>query len=122
MIESGYGDSPEMRLMYGKWHLRSVTNTILDYSVHVLGMPEAAALDLLQRQAFQTAQEAREKWRRVQLTSVQLTSYFSGYSEIVGLREQLQARPGFALKAFHERFLSHGSAPVRLIATEMLAS
>jgi uncharacterized protein (DUF885 family) len=120
MIESGYGDSPEMRLMYGKWHLRSVTNTILDYSVHVLGMPEAAALDLLQRQAFQTAQEAREKWRRVQLTSVQLTSYFSGYSEIVALREKLQARPGFALKAFHEQFLSYGSAPVRLIAAEML--
>lgn len=120
MIESGYGDSPEMRLMYGKWHLRSFTNTVLDYRVHVLGMKEAEALDLLQRQAFQTAQEAREKWRRVQLTAVQLTSYFSGYSEIMALREQLQARPGFALKAFHEQFLSYGSAPVRLIAAEML--
>jgi hypothetical protein len=28
---------------------------------------------------FQTPQEAAEKWRRVQLSSVQLTSYFSGY-------------------------------------------
>ena len=124
MIESGYGahvgEGAEMLLMWGKWHLRSVTNTILDYSVHVLGMDEQGALDLLTRQAFQTAREAQEKWRRVQLTSVQLTSYFSGYSEIVALREQLQARPGFHLKAFHERFLSYGSAPVRLIAAEML--
>ncbi len=120
MIESGYGASPEMTLMWGKWHLRSVTNTILDYSVHVLGMKRADALDLLTRQAFQTEREATEKWRRVQLTSVQLTSYFSGYSEIFALREQLKARPGFALKAFHEQFLSYGSAPVRLIAAEML--
>lgn len=120
MIESGYGASPEMTLMYGKWHLRSVTNTVLDYSVHVLGMQEAEAIDLLVRQAFQTEREAREKWRRVQLTSVQLTSYFSGYSEIFALREQLKARPGFDLKAFHERFLSFGNAPVRLIAAEML--
>jgi uncharacterized protein (DUF885 family) len=120
MIESGYEASPEMTLMYGKWHLRSVTNTLLDYSVHVLGMGEKAALDLLVRQAFQTEREAQEKWRRVQLTSVQLTSYFSGYSEIFALREQLKSRPGFSLKAFHEQFLSYGSAPVRLIAAEML--
>ncbi|MDR7270087.1 uncharacterized protein (DUF885 family) [Pelomonas saccharophila] len=120
MIESGYGASPEMTLMYGKWHLRSVTNTVLDYSVHVLGMSEADALDLLVRQAFQTEREAKEKWRRVQLTSVQLTSYFSGYSEIFALREALKARPGFNLKAFHEQFLSYGNAPVRLIAAEML--
>ncbi|MFT7722782.1 MAG: DUF885 domain-containing protein [Roseateles sp.] len=126
MLESGYGaqagEAAEMTLMWGKWHLRSVTNAILDYSVHVLGMERDAALDLLTRQAFQTEREAVEKWRRVQLTSVQLTSYFSGYSEIVALRERLQARPGFQLKAFHERFLGYGSAPVRLIAAEMLAS
>jgi hypothetical protein len=43
-----------------KWNLRSVTNTILDYSVHVLGMTEQQALDLLTRQAFQTRSEAVE--------------------------------------------------------------
>ena len=122
MIESGYGASPEMTLMWGKWHLRAVTNTLLDYSVHVLGMSEKDALDLLIRQAFQTEQEAKEKWHRVQVTSVQLTSYFSGYSEIFALREAVKARAGsaFSLKAFHEQFLSYGSAPVRLIAAEML--
>ncbi|MFX8129741.1 DUF885 family protein, partial [Acinetobacter baumannii] len=97
-----------------KLHLRTVTNTLLDYSVHVLGMTEADALDLLMRQAFQTEREARGKWRRVQLTSVQLTSYFSGYSEIYALRERLKAKAGpagFSLKAFHEQFLGYGSAP-----------
>lgn len=118
MLESGYGNNePEMWLMYSKWNLRSVTNTILDYSVHVLDMTEQQAIDLLTRQAFQTAAEASEKWRRAQLTSVQLTSYFSGYSEIMELREQRRAALGgkFSLKDFHEDFLSYGSAPVRVI-------
>jgi uncharacterized protein (DUF885 family) len=119
MLESGYGDNaPEMWLMWSKWNLRSVTNTILDYSVHVLGMTEDQALDLLVRQAFQTPQEAAEKWRRVQLSSVQLTSYFSGYSEIVELRERRKQELGerFNLKQFHDQFLSYGNAPVKVIA------
>ncbi|RFP12967.1 MULTISPECIES: DUF885 domain-containing protein [unclassified Duganella] len=118
MLESGYGDNaPEMWLMYSKWNLRSVTNTILDYSVHVLGMTEEQAIDLLTRQAFQTRSEAVEKWHRVQVSSVQLTSYFSGYSEIMELREQRKQQLGakFNLKEFHEQFLSYGSAPVRVI-------
>ena len=117
MMESGYNNEPEMWLMYSKWNLRSVTNTILDYSVHVLGMNEAQAMDLLTRQAFQTQREAAEKWRRVQLTSVQLTSYFSGYNDIMELREQRKQALGerFDLKAFHDQFLSYGSAPVRTI-------
>ena len=106
-----------MWLMYSKWNLRSVTNTILDYSVHVLGMTREQAMDLLTKQAFQTEREATEKWHRVQLTSVQLTSYFSGYSDIMELREQRKQLLGskFVLKDFHEHFLSYGSAPVRVI-------
>ncbi len=122
MLESGYGDNaPEMWLMYSKWNLRSVTNTILDYSVHVNGMNQAQAIDLLTRQAFQTRQEADEKWRRATLTSVQLTSYYSGYEQIMDLRERRKAALGerFNLKQFHDQFLSYGNAPVKMIAELM---
>ncbi len=122
MLENGYGDNaPEMWLMYSKWNLRSVTNTILDYSVHVLGMGQSEAIDLLVRQAFQTRQEADEKWRRVQLTSVQLTSYYSGYEQILALRERRKQQLGdrFNLKEFHDQFLSYGNAPVKMISELM---
>jgi hypothetical protein len=124
MLESGYGEHrAEAWLIYSKWNLRSVCNTILDYGVHALGMTQAEAMDLLTRQAFQTEAEAVEKWRRVQLTSVQLTSYFSGYAAILDLRETLKREQAetFDLKRFHERFLSYGSAPVRVIRELMLA-
>jgi uncharacterized protein (DUF885 family) len=122
MLESGYGDNaPELWLMWCKWNLRSVTNTILDYSVHVLGMTREQAMDLLVRQAFQTPQEASEKWKRAQLSSVQLSSYFSGYTDIMELRERRKQQLGdrFDLKAFHDQFLSYGNAPVKIIGQLM---
>jgi len=122
MLESGYGDDKaEIWLIYSKWNLRSVCNTILDYGVHVQGMSETEALDLLVRQAFQTPQEAADKWKRVQRTSVQLTSYFSGYAAIYDLRERLKRERGdtFDLKRFHEQFLSYGNAPVAVISDLM---
>ena len=118
MLESGYGgNTPEAWLMYSKWNLRSVTNTVLDYSVHVLGTSREDAIQLLTHEAFQSQEEATAKWRRVQLSSVQLTSYFAGYSEIYDFREKLKQDQGanFDLKRFHEQFLSYGSSPVKLI-------
>jgi Bacterial protein of unknown function (DUF885) len=123
MLESGFGDdTAEQWLIYSKWNLRSVCNTILDYGVHVLGMTESDARQLLVHDAFQSDQEAREKWRRVTLSSVQLTSYFAGYSAIYDFRERLKQEQGaaFDLKRFHEQFLSYGSAPVSIIEQLML--
>jgi len=131
MLENGYdGDngpdsrqaSPEMWLMYYKWNLRSTCNTILDISVHTNNMAQPAAMDLLMKEAFQEKTEAMGKWNRVSVTQVQLCCYFSGFSEIYDLREELKAaRQGqdFDLKRFHERFLSYGSAPVKYIAEMM---
>lgn len=123
MLENGYGNNePEMWLMYYKWHLRSVCNTILDYSVHVNNMSEQDAMKLLVDGAFQQKAEADGKWRRVKLSSVQLTSYFNGFSEIYDLREELKKQGDFDLKKFHEKFLSYGSAPVKYIKGLMMQS
>jgi uncharacterized protein (DUF885 family) len=122
MLENGWGnDEPELWLMLDKFQLRTATNTILDYSVHVLNMSEEDALKLLMQEAFQTETEARGKWRRVQLSSVQLTSYFAGFSEIYEFREQQKEALGdrFSLKDFHNRFLSYGSVPVKVIKSLM---
>lgn len=123
MLENGYGNnSDELWMMYYKWNLRSVCNTILDIDVHTRNMSKEAALDLLIKQAFQQQAEAEGKWRRVTLSQVQLTSYFTGFTEILDLREELKAKQGkdFDLKAFHEKFLSYGSAPVKYIREMML--
>lgn len=130
MLEQGYGatsqsapnTSPEMAFMYSKWNLRVVCNTILDYSIHVKGMTQQQGLDLLMNQAFQQEAEAQGKWRRATLSQVQLCSYFTGFREIMLLREEVrqQKESDFSLKAFHEEFLSFGSAPVKYVRELML--
>jgi len=129
MLENGYGavgnDSlapPEMWLMYYKWNLRSTCNTILDYCVHVKNMSKEDALSLLTKEAFQQQAEAEGKWHRVSISQVQLCSYFTGYTEISDFRDEYRKLKGtsFDLKAFHEKFLSFGSAPVKYIRQLML--
>jgi len=122
MLEEGYGNNePELWLMWYKWNMRVVMNTILDYSIHTLDLTEDQALDLMINQAFQEESEAKGKWRRATLSSVQLTSYFTGYKEIYDFREMLKTKQSnnFNLKNFHNEFLSYGSSPVKHIKTMM---
>lgn len=92
-------------------------NTILDYAIHTEGMNREQMMDLLLREAFQQEAEASQKWRRATQSSVQLTSYFAGYSAIWQFHEEERARLGdkFSIKEFNNRFLSYGSAPVPVI-------
>lgn len=122
MLESGYKNSDEMWLMYYKWNLRTVCNTILDNSVHTRNMSKEEGISLLTKEAFQQIAEAEGKWKRVTLSQVQLCSYFTGYLEIYDFREELKVKQGkdFNLKQFHEKFLSYGSAPVKYIRELMV--
>jgi len=122
MIEAGYHKSPEMQLFYDKWNLREACNFLLDYNMQVNGWTEDQVIGLLVKEGFQQSAEAHEKYKRATLSQVQLTSYFSGLTEILELRDEVKKKQGdkFDLKAFHEQFLSYGSAPVKEIRTLML--
>lgn len=123
MLEEGYGNNePEMWLIYYKWNLRATCNTILDYSIHTANMSEEDAMKLMVNEGFQQEKEAANKWKRATLTQVQLCSYFTGFREIYDFREEVKKQQGnqFKLKAFHEKFLSYGSAPVKYIRELML--
>lgn len=109
--------SDEMWLMYYKFHLRGVCNTILDYSIQALGMDKDQALNLMMNEAFQEKSEAEGKWKRATLTQVQLCSYFTGFYEIYNFREEVKKNLGdkFNLKDFNDKLLSFGSPPVKAI-------
>ncbi|MFN8287894.1 MAG: DUF885 domain-containing protein [Chitinophagales bacterium] len=122
MMEEGYNDSPEMWLFYYKWNMREACNFILDYNIHCNNWSEQQVKDLLVKEAFQQEAEAKGKYKRATLTQVQLTSYFTGLTEIYELREEIKKKQAekFDLKKFHEQFLSYGSAPVKDIRALML--
>lgn len=125
MLDNGYGNNePEMRLMWYKWHLRTVCNTILDYNVHTANMSKQDAIKFLTKEAFQQQAEADGKWKRVSVSSIQLDSYYTGYKEITDLRDAYKKKMGdkYKVKDFNEKFLSYGSAPVKFIKEAMLTN
>ncbi|CUS97336.1 DUF885 domain-containing protein [Candidatus Kryptobacter tengchongensis] len=123
MVENGIlNNDPRMRLIHLKWYIRVIINAILDHKIHAGGMTQDEALDLMMREGFQERAEAEGKWKRACLTSAQLSSYFTGFQEIMALREEYMKLKGdkFNIKEFNENLLSHGSPPVKYLREILL--
>ena len=117
MARAGYG-GPEVRMEQLKMRLRATLNAILDQGVHVRGMTEREAMDLMVNEGFQEEGEAAGKWVRACLGATQLSTYFVGATALDDLRAAAVARAAaehvpFDEKAFHDRLLSFGSPAPR---------
>ena len=112
MARLGYGGVP-VRLQQLKTKLRTIINALLDAGVHAGGMSEAEAIELMTGSGFQEEGEAIGKWRRVQLTSAQLSTYFVGYLELA---------PTLAGRTRYDDVLAHGSPPPRHLPALLAAA
>ena len=84
--------------------------------------PVAEAGARLMNEAFQEEGEAVGKWKRAQLTSAQLTTYFYGFTEMMALRTQLKKAPGFTERAYHDKLLKFASPSMRHIRAIMTSA
>jgi uncharacterized protein (DUF885 family) len=118
----GEGDPRAVRMQQLKMQLRTIINAILDAGIHAHGMTETEAMALMTGRGYQEEGEAAGKWRRAQLTSAQLSTYYVGYCEISDLADDLRAaEPDLTDQQVHDRMLAHGSPPVRLLRTLIAA-
>jgi uncharacterized protein (DUF885 family) len=80
-------------------------------------MTRDQAMDLMMQGAFQQEREAAGKWIRANLSSVQLLSYFTGYTEHMALRTEAQQRWGqaYSLRLYNDTVLSFGSPPAKYV-------
>ena len=123
MSEQGFLDrDPLMRLVTLKWYLRTISNAILDQSIHFDGIRRDEAMKLMMEDAFQEEREAAGKWTRAQLTSTQLSTYFVGVQQHFDLREAAREQWGddFSLKRYNDAVTAHGSPPVRFVRSLVL--
>jgi uncharacterized protein (DUF885 family) len=122
LLEEGFlGRSPEMALTFAKEKLRMIANAILDVRLHMLDMTDQEALDLMEKQTFQEAEEATEKLQRAKLSSCQLPTYFVGLSGWLRIRDQYrQKHASSSLSGFNDWALKEGAVPLPVL-TRMLA-
>lgn len=107
-----------LRMQQLKMQLRMTINAILDIRFHCDDLDEREALELMQARGFQERGEADGKWRRVQLTSTQLCTYFVGYVEVRSIADAMTAaHPDWTPRQRHDAMLAHGSPPPRHLRT-----
>jgi uncharacterized protein (DUF885 family) len=122
MLDAGYlNNNPDLRLTFMKQQLRMISNTILDIRLQTKGMTEKQAIDLMINGTYQETEEATGKYRRAQLSSCQLPTYFIGWRDWRRLLAQVKEMEGdkFDLSKFHERALKASAIPVPVLARLM---
>ena len=118
MLKAGYMDnSPELKMQNLKWELRAIANTILDIKYHTMGLTDDEAMKLMIEKTFQEKEEATAKVQRAKLSSCQLPTYYTGYSEWKRLRAAAEQKEGTNFKAgtFNERALREGALPMKTL-------
>jgi uncharacterized protein (DUF885 family) len=118
----GDGNPAAVGMQRLKMKLRMIINAIMDARVHCSGMTQDQAMALMTGPGYQEDGEATAKWRRVLLTSAQLSTYFVGYTEVSDLTSNLRGtHPGWGDRQVHDAVLGHGSPPVRHLRTLLAA-
>jgi uncharacterized protein (DUF885 family) len=118
MLDEGpLNHSPEMALTFAKEELRVIANTIIDIRLQMLDMTDQEALDVMQKQTFQEAEEATAKLQRAKLSSAQLPMYFVGWRGWLKVRDEFKQAKGsaFSLADFNDRALKEGAVPLPVL-------
>ena len=119
MLDQGFLDhSPELRLTFQKEELRVIANAILDIRLQMLNMTDQEAMDLMQQETFQEAEEANAKLQRAKLSSAQLPAYYVGWRGWLAVRDKYRQAKGaaFRLPDFHDAALKQGAVPLPELA------
>ena len=102
------------KMIWQKLVLRVLANAIIDIRVHTKNMSDEEAIDFLRTEAYQEAEEADLKLRRVKLTSAQLPAYYVGWKGWSKVRDHYQTETtDFSLSSFHDKALRAGPLPVK---------
>jgi uncharacterized protein (DUF885 family) len=113
MVRKGFGGLP-VAMQQLKMRLRCTINAVLDVRVHCDGLSEAAAMALMTGRGFQEEGEAAGKWRRAQLTSAQLSTYYVGARQVTDVVGRLRAmNPQWSDRQIHDTVLGSGNPPPR---------
>ena len=120
MAEQGYGGA-EVKMQQLKMKLRVIINSIIDQKIHTAGMTEQEAIALMMNEGFQEEGEAAGKWKRAQLSSTQLSTYYVGSVEVNDLRRAYEAKNKgkVDLKKMHDEMLSFGSPAAKYVKEMM---
>jgi len=118
MTEIGYLDAPATRLLRQKDLLWRAARVIVDVGLSTGEMSFEDAVIFMVERAKLERPNALAEVRRYTLTPLQPSSYALGRAAILALRDKARAA-GWGMRVFHDRLLSAGSLPPRLLERDL---
>lgn len=122
MLDEGFGgNNPKLRMAQLNLALLRLCRYLAGLRLHTQGMSYEQAVDFFMREGYQERVNAEREARRGTLDPTYLV-YTLGKMQILKLREEYRARMGasFRLGEFHDRLLSYGMPPLKIIRLAML--
>ncbi|HEY0005220.1 MAG TPA: DUF885 family protein [Pyrinomonadaceae bacterium] len=122
MLDEGFGgNNPQLRLAQLNLALLRLCRYLVGLRLHTRGMSYEEAVQFFIREGYQDGLAAEREARRGTIDPTYLV-YTLGKMEILRLREDYRRRLGeqFRLGEFHDRLLSYGMPPVKIIRLAML--
>ncbi|MGA9997782.1 MAG: DUF885 family protein, partial [Pyrinomonadaceae bacterium] len=122
MLDEGFGgNNPKLRLAQLDAALLRLCRYVVGLRLHTQGMTYEQAVEFFMREGYQERVNAEREARRGTEDPTYLV-YTLGKMEIMRLREDWKRHVGasFSLKDFHDRLLSYGMPPVKIIRLAML--
>jgi len=118
-----YGDDLDGRYAVAQFERLRGARAIVDAKLATGEWPFDQALQWFQKNAGVDPETARGEVSRHALGPGQAFDYAVGRTQILGLLAKYKAKKGaaFSLQSFHDDLLSHGTVPVTIAASEMLA-
>jgi uncharacterized protein (DUF885 family) len=122
MVDEGFGgNNPKLRLAQLDAALLRLCRYIVGIRLHTAGMSYDEAVSFFMREGYLARTNAEREARRGTLDPTYLV-YTLGKMEILRLREEWRKQMGdsFRLGDFHDRLLSYGSPPIKILRMAML--
>lgn len=122
MLDEGFGgNNPKLRLAQLNFALLRLCRYVVGLRLHTQGMTYEEAVNYFVREGYQERTNAEREARRGTIDPTYLV-YTLGKMQLMRLREEWKAQLGerFRLGEFHDRLLSYGMPPVKVIRQAML--
>ncbi|HUQ31050.1 MAG TPA: DUF885 family protein [Pyrinomonadaceae bacterium] len=122
LLDEGFGgNNPKLRLAQLNLALLRLCRYLVGLRLHTQGMTYEEGVNFFMREGYQERVNAEREARRGTLDPTYLV-YTLGKMQILSLREEYRRKLGaaFNLKDFHDRLLSYGMPPVKIIRLAMI--
>ena len=116
-----YADDPLGRVGFLMSYLFRAVRLVVDTGMHHHGWSRERAVEYMAASGAKPLNAANSEINRYVSMPGQACAYKIGHTVIARLRDEAAAKPGFDLRAFHDRVLVNGSVPLAVLEELMRA-